>query len=205
MDSYKKRPAPGEHYIKDFIIYDALGGKEIDRGKWSLKLTGLVENKLTLSYADLLKRREVSYIEDFNCVTGWAVKDVRWGGVSLRDIITEAKPTKDAKWAMFKCADGYSTPVKLEDVLSDGSIIALKINDKPLTFEQGAPARPFIPSLYGWKSAKWLTEVELIQDYEDGYWERYGYHQRGRVAEEERFQSYEWKNIKKHVRRILRL
>lgn len=70
-------------------------------------------------------------------------------------------------------------------------MLVLKLNDKPLEFERGGPVRPFIPSLYSWKSAKWPVEITLIPEYEDGYWERDGYHQRGRTAPEERFQGYE--------------
>ena len=71
----------------------------------------------------------------------------------------------------------------------EDSIVALKMNGKPLSPEQGFPARPFMPHLYGWKSAKWLTKIEFIPDYRDGYWEAYGYHERGDVYEEERFKS----------------
>lgn len=198
-------PAPGQFYVDDFIIYDALGGRAVDKDAWSLKVCGLVEKEAIFNYKDLLGTEQRSYIHDWNCVTRWSVKDVKWSGPSLKKIIERAKPKKRAKWVMFKCYEGYSTPVPLEDAMAEDSIIALKINDNPLTFEQGAPARPFIPSLYGYKSAKWLTEIELIPDYKDGYWERYGYHQRGRAAYEERFQSFEWKNIKKHVMRVIKL
>ncbi len=200
-----KPPAPGEFYVKDFILYDALGGKAIDVRSWSLKVTGLVEKPFSTTYDELLKRKQIEYVKDFNCVTKWAVKDVSWSGVLLKDLIKEAVPKREADWIMFRCDEGYTTPVPLEDAMSEDAIVALKINGKPLEFERGGPARPFIPSLYGWKSAKWLTEISLISGYRDGYWERYGYHKRGRIMLEERFQSYEWKNIKKHVLRAIKL
>jgi DMSO/TMAO reductase YedYZ molybdopterin-dependent catalytic subunit len=90
---------------------------------------------------------------------------------------------------MFHCADGYTAPVPLEDAMVEDSLIALKMNGKPLAIEQGFPARPFIPHLYGWKSAKWVTIIEFLHEYEDGYWESHGYHQRGNVSNEERFRG----------------
>src|SRR5208337_1480627 len=82
--------------------------------------------------------------------------------------LTGVKP--EAKWVMFHCADGYTAPVPLEDAMVEGSLIAFKINGKPIPVQQGFPARPFIPHLYGWKSAKWLTGIGFLADYEDGYW-----------------------------------
>ncbi len=197
--------APGQFYVKDLIPYDALGAKVIDRDGWTLRVGGLVDKPLSLTYGDLKARKQLEYTHDFDCVTKWSVKDIKWGGPSLSNIIMEARPKKEAGWVMLKCQDGYSAPVKLEDAMSPDSIIALEINDRPLTHAQGAPARPFIPKLYGWKSAKWLTEMELIAEYKDGYWEKYGYHERGQTAEQERFQSYEWKNVKKHILRMVKL
>ncbi len=199
MPEVETPEARGQHYIKDWILYDALGGKTIDVTKWRLDVGGLVKNNLSLSYEDLNRMAQVKYVHDFNCVTRWSIKDVHWEGVSLKSVIEKAKPLENAKFIMFRCIEGYSTPVPLEEAISENSIIALKIDEKPIGFERGGPVRPFIPDLYGWKSAKWLTKIELMEQYEDGYWEQYGYHGRGRTDLEERFKSYEWQKIKKHI------
>jgi DMSO/TMAO reductase YedYZ molybdopterin-dependent catalytic subunit len=65
---------------------------------------------------------------------------------------------------MNDCADGHSTPVPLEDAMTEDSMIAFKMNGEPIPFDQGFPARPFIPHLYAWKSAKWLTKIEFMED-----------------------------------------
>jgi DMSO/TMAO reductase YedYZ molybdopterin-dependent catalytic subunit len=93
-------------------------------------------------------------------------------------------------------ADGYTAPVPLEDAMVEDSLIALKMNGKPIPLQQGFPARPFIPHLYGWKSAKWLTDVEFLPQYEDGYWEMYGYHERGNVWDQERFKGQGGKHVR---------
>jgi len=131
-----------------------------------------------------------------DCVTSWSIKDVVWEGVLFREVakLTGVKP--EAKWVMFHCADGYTAPVPLEDAMVEDSLIAFRLNGKPLKAEQGFPARPFIPHLYGWKSAKWLTGVEFMREYKDGYWELYAYHERGNVWDEERFKGQGGRHVR---------
>ena len=132
----------------------------------------------------------LQFTKTFSCVTKWSIKDVVWEGVAFREIakLTGVKP--EAKWVMFRCADGYSAPVPLEDAMVEESVIAFKMNGRPIPSEQGYPSRPFIPQLYGWKSAKWLNEIDFLPEYEDGYWEMYGYSERGNIWEEERFKGH---------------
>ncbi len=122
-----------------------------------------------------------------DCVTSWSIERPLWEGVPIKYLADAAKVKQEAKWVMFHCADGYTAPIPVEDALRPDSIVALKMNGKPLSAEQGFPARPFMPHLYGWKSAKWLTKIEFIPEYVDGYWESFGYHERANVDEEERF------------------
>lgn len=77
----------------------------------------------------------------------------------------------EARWVRFVSLDGYDTSVSLEDALVEDAIVALEVNSKPLPEEMGFPARPIIPHLYAWKSAKWLTRVEFARDYPGGFWE----------------------------------
>ncbi len=187
----------GQRYIKKFIYYAALGVPQVDVTKYKLTVSGLVENRLEFTYDELLKMVDVDYVRDFHCVTGWSVKDVRWEGVRMRKLAEMAKVKENAKWVIFYSLDGYTSVVPIEDALHDNAIIALKMNGKPLTLESGFPARPFIPHLYGWKSAKWLTEVEFVDKYVDGFWEERGYHERGNVWEEERFKGHSGRHTPK--------
>jgi len=190
---------PGQRYISNWIIYSALGEPNISPDHWKLKISGRVRNPKEYSYEDIARMPVVEYISDFNCVTAWSIPNVKWSGPSLSSLLKEAEPMEDSKWVMFRCADGYSTPVPIEFALKDDAVIALRMNDKPLRIEQGFPARPFLPDLYGWESAKWLTEVEVMEDYKDGYWEQYGYHERGLVASSERYTNNTWRRVRKTV------
>jgi DMSO/TMAO reductase YedYZ molybdopterin-dependent catalytic subunit len=124
-----------------------------------------------------------------DCVTSWSIEKPLWEGVPIRYLADAAEVKPEAKWVMFHCYDGYTAPIPVEDALHEDSMVALKMNGRPLSAEQGFPARPFMPHLYAWKSAKWLGKIEFIPEYADGYWEAYGYHERGDVHEEERFKG----------------
>jgi DMSO/TMAO reductase YedYZ molybdopterin-dependent catalytic subunit len=181
--------APGQFYAKRFAVYSALGVPRIKLETWRLSVSGLVENELSLSYEELEDLPQGKLTRDFHCVTRWSIKDVDWEGVRFRELARLAEVRSEAKWVMFHSMDGYTTPVPLEDAMAEDSMIALKMNGHPIPVEQGFPARPFIPHLYVWKSAKWLTKIEFIQNYEDGYWETRGYHERGSVSKEERLKE----------------
>jgi DMSO/TMAO reductase YedYZ molybdopterin-dependent catalytic subunit len=181
---------PGQIWGKRFVIYAALGIPKVDPRSWRLGVDGLVENHLEYTYDQLVAMPQTSYARSFYCVTKWSIKDVRWEGLPLRSLVAPAKVKPEARWIMFHCVDGYTAPVPAEDALKEDALLAFKINGRPLSAEQGFPARPFLPSLYGWKSAKWVNRIELLPEYRDGYWEQYGYHERGDVWSEERFKGH---------------
>ena len=181
---------PNQVWGKRFVIYAALGVPTVDASQWKLKVDGLVNNPLEYTYEQLMSLPQESYVRSLHCVTRWSIRDVGWEGLSIRKLLEPVDVRPEANWLMFKCIDGYSAPVPLEDALKEDSILAFKLNGKALSAEQGFPARPFIPGLYAWKSAKWVNGLELQADYKDGYWEMYGYHERGDVWEEERFKGH---------------
>lgn len=190
---------PGQRYISNWIIYSALSEPVIKPEDWSLTIGGLVEKPQKFSFREVMEMPHLNYICDFNCVTAWSIKQVKWEGPSLRELIEKAGPKDEAKWVMFRCADGYTTPVPMEYAMTDNAVVAVKMNGEFLRTEQGYPARPFMPELYGWKSAKWLTGIDLIEEYEDGYWEAYGYHERGLVDQSERYTGSLWRRVRKNV------
>jgi DMSO/TMAO reductase YedYZ molybdopterin-dependent catalytic subunit len=75
----------------------------------------------------------------------------------------------------------------LAELLTDDALVALTHDGEPLSLEHGGPARLVVPRLYAWKSAKWLSAIELIEQDRPGFWERNGYHMHGDPWREERF------------------
>ncbi|HYB45543.1 MAG TPA: sulfite oxidase-like oxidoreductase [Nitrososphaerales archaeon] len=188
---------PGQVWGKKFVIYAALSIPRVDARNWKLRIDGMVKQPVEYTYDQLTSGDQFHYVRSFHCVTQWSIKDVEWDGVQIRKLVEPAGVDPASKWVMFRCVDGYTAPVPVEDALSEDSIVALRLNGKPLSAEQGFPVRPFMPQLYGWKSAKWLNRMEFIRDYADGYWEMYGYHERANVWEEERFKGHSGKHSKR--------
>ncbi|MGD0638015.1 MAG: sulfite oxidase-like oxidoreductase [Nitrososphaerales archaeon] len=186
---------PGQVWGRRFVIYAASGIPKADLATWKLKVTGLVSTPLEYTYDEFNRLPMITEIKSAHCVTKWSIENPLWEGVSIRLLAEKAQVRPEATWVMFHCFDGYTAPIPLEDALKEDSIVALKMNGKPLLPEQGFPARPFMPHLYLWKSAKWLNEIEFISEYRDGYWEMYGYHERGNVADEERFKGDGYKPV----------
>lgn len=197
-DTIEEQIPHGQRYIRNFIYYAALGMPQVNLNSYKFQVTGNVKNRLSFTYQELLNLKHTKVAKDFHCVTSWSIKGTMWEGIPMSYLFELAGALPDTKWVMFKSLDGYTTPVPFEDACDPQGIIATKLNGRPLEPEMGFPARPFIPHLYGWKSAKWLTEVELLTQYKDGYWEERGYNERGNVWNEERFKSWG-----KHLRRTV--
>ncbi|MCS7126046.1 MAG: molybdopterin-dependent oxidoreductase [Aigarchaeota archaeon] len=177
---------PNQAIGKEWIIYNALGIPSIELDNWRLKLSGCVENPIELTYEEITSMEMVVVKDGFHCVEGWSIVDVVWEGVKIKVLAEKAGYDVKARWVIFKSVEGYSAPVPIEYALDEESIIAVKLNNKPLSIEHGFPARPIIPKVYAWKSVKWLTEIFFSKEYVEGYWEARGYHPRGDVWLEER-------------------
>lgn len=181
--------ARGQYYIDYPVVYASLGIPRVNPEKWVLTINGLVEKPVKLTLADLYSMELETIVIDFHCVTGWSVRNMKFTGVPLNRITELVKPRSDVEWIYAESLDGYSTIIPYREALNNGGILALEMNDKPLTLEHGYPARLVIPGLYGWKSIKWVHHIEFRKEYIDGYWEALGYHPRGRVDYEERFKQ----------------
>lgn len=188
---------PGQFWGHRFVIYTVNGVPVVAEGEYEFDLFGLVDRPLRLSYGELKGMGEGLLHSDFHCVTKWSIRDCEWKGVPFRLLAERAGLKRDASFAFIYSLDGYTTVVPLENMTD--AMLALELNGDRLSEEQGAPARLVVPSLYGWKSAKWVNAIELLADYRDGYWEARGYHERGDFATEERFKDPAARFIHKKV------
>jgi DMSO/TMAO reductase YedYZ molybdopterin-dependent catalytic subunit len=157
---------------------NALAGTQvINNETYRLVVDGLVDNALSLSYADLLAYPQVSKLADLDCVEGWGFT-AKWTGPTLDSIFADAKVKPDAKIAIFYTADapeGY-TSLDLSYIQEKNIIIALKDNDITLPPSRGFPFQVVAEGKYGYKWAKWVTQIELSADTSfRGYWESRGY------------------------------
>ncbi|MDD9371744.1 MAG: molybdopterin-dependent oxidoreductase [Acidimicrobiales bacterium] len=151
---------------------------------YTLKVSGLVDRPATYSYADLEALPQLSFTDTFQCVTGWHVPDVPWRGLRVADLLERAAPTDEAVGVRFRSFDGvYSVNMTLDQARADDVIVALRMYGKPVTHDHGGPVRIYSGSMYGYKSTKWLSEIEVTPDNRPGYWEDRGYPLNGIIGE----------------------
>jgi len=163
--------------IGRFRIYTVTGGlPERSRAEYRLRVGGLVDERLDLSFAELTSMPVTKVTRDFQCVTGWRVPDVQWVGVRLRDVLDRAGVQPDATAVRFVSFDGaYSESLTLDQARRDDVLVAYELEGEPLSSEHGGPARLYVAPMYGYKSCKWLGAIELTARVEPGYWEQRGY------------------------------
>jgi hypothetical protein len=163
--------------IGRFRIYTVTGSlPERSRAAYRLRVRGLVDRPLDLTFADLTAMPVTRLTRDFQCVTGWRVPDVKWAGVRLADVLDQAGVQAGATAVRFLSFDGaYSESLTLEQARRDDVMVAYEFEGEPLTSEHGGPARLYVAPMYGYKSCKWLRAIELTEKVEPGYWEQRGY------------------------------
>ena len=172
-------------------IYTISGSMPLfDERVWRLEIGGLVEQPVSLTYAQLLALPRATQVSDFHCVTGWSVPKARWAGVRLADLLALARPHASAKAIRFvSLEDPYQDSLTLEQALLPDVMLAYELDGKPLSRPHGAPARVVIPEMYGYKGVKWLTRMELVDHQPTGYWEALGYDQNAWVGRSNGYHS----------------
>jgi DMSO/TMAO reductase YedYZ molybdopterin-dependent catalytic subunit len=149
----------------------------IDPIVYRLTIAGAVERPVTYTLADLRAMPLAEQVSDFHCVTGWSVDDVRWRGVRFADLLAEARLTPAAKVLRFVSAETpYDDTLSVSQALAPDTMLALDMDGAPLTQAHGFPGRVVMPRMYGYKSVKWVTRIEVQPHTRHvGYWELRGY------------------------------
>lgn len=159
-----------------FTIYTVTDGYPAAPADYQLRVDGLVQNPLSLTVADLQSLPATRLTRDFQCVTGWEVADVHWVGVRLVDLAEHAGVDPAATAFQFASFDGvYTESLTLAQARETGAIAAYSMLGAPVTREHGGPVRLYVPEMFGYKSIKWLSRIELVTHAEPGYWEQNGY------------------------------
>jgi DMSO/TMAO reductase YedYZ molybdopterin-dependent catalytic subunit len=169
---------------KDFYRVDtALTVPTIDPETWRLVIDGMVDQRVEMSFQDLLDMGLDEYAITLTCVSnevgGELVGNAKWLGVPLRDVLKKAGVKSGADMVLSRSVDGYTASTPLSALTDDNldAILAVAMNGEPLPLEHGFPVRMVVPGLYGYVSAtKWLTELKVTTFADDeAYWTPRGY------------------------------
>jgi DMSO/TMAO reductase YedYZ molybdopterin-dependent catalytic subunit len=160
-----------------FRFYSVAGSvPHRDATDYRLSVSGLVRRRHTYTFADLQAMPQVDLVRDFQCVTGWRVPQVHWSGVRLSHLLDAADPTGEATAIRLSSFDGTDTEsLTLDQARLPDVIVALRMLGGPVSHDHGGPVRLYVAPMYGYKSLKWLSGIELTKDVIPGYWEHRGY------------------------------
>jgi DMSO/TMAO reductase YedYZ molybdopterin-dependent catalytic subunit len=187
-DTDDRRIPPGQSRSFEWPILD-LGNKPvIDPEDWSLSVAGLVERPIRWGWADLMRQPQIKIKSDIHCVTAWSRLDNEWAGISAKHLLSVIRPKPQARFLVFHGYDGYTTNIPLHKFDDDDVMIAHQWQGKPISREHGGPVRVVIPSLYFWKSAKWVRHIAFLEHDVKGYWETRGYHNDGDPWKQQRYE-----------------
>jgi DMSO/TMAO reductase YedYZ molybdopterin-dependent catalytic subunit len=181
--------SPWQTSNADFYRVDtALSLPQVPADTWQLRVHGMVDRPLTLSYRELLRRPLVERDITLSCVSnevgGHLAGNARWVGARLADLLREAGVHHGADQLVSRSADGMTIGTPVQTVM-DGrdALLVVAMNGEPLPIEHGFPVRMLVPGLYGYVSAcKWLVDLELttFRAY-DPYWVRRSWSRLGPV------------------------
>jgi DMSO/TMAO reductase YedYZ molybdopterin-dependent catalytic subunit len=171
-----------------YRIDTALQVPNLDPASWSLRIHGLVENEIELTWDELIALPLEESYTTLMCVSnpvgGDLVGTALWLGYPIRELLARAKPTSDADMVLSISSDGFTASSPIDALTDDrNAILAVGMNGEPLPLEHGFPVRMVVPGLYGYVSAtKWVTELLVTRfDLARAYWTDRGWSARGPV------------------------
>jgi DMSO/TMAO reductase YedYZ molybdopterin-dependent catalytic subunit len=177
-----------------YIIHTALAPPSVSPEDWQLRIHGMVDHEITLSYQDLLDRQLTEAWVTLCCVSnevgGDLIGNAWWSGVLVRNLLAEAGLHAGADAVKQTSRDGWTCGTPLSALTDPGrnAMLAIAMNGQPLPVLHGFPVRMVVPGLYGYVSAtKWLIDLEVTRfDAFSAFWTERGWSEKGPVKTQSR-------------------
>ncbi|TIC87730.1 sulfite oxidase-like oxidoreductase [Nocardioides sp. GY 10113] len=184
------RIPPGQYDVgAGWPVLSAEATPRLDPDRWTLTVDGLVDTPRTWTWDELRELPGSHFSGDIHCVTTWSKLDVTFTGVSVDVLLDATGPQPEGRFVMAHSVTGYTTNLPPADLVDGKAWVVWEFDGKPLPRDHGGPLRLLVPHLYFWKSAKWVSRLEVKAVDEPGFWERNGYHDRGDPWREQRYQG----------------
>jgi DMSO/TMAO reductase YedYZ molybdopterin-dependent catalytic subunit len=154
--------------------YDVEDVKPVDVTGWKLELAGLINDKRPWTAEEIYRLPEQELIIRHVCIEGWDYIG-QWSGVNLRYFLERIGADLTAKYVAFRCADDYTESIDMASALHPQTILATKYAREPITDPFGFPLRLRTATKIGFKNAKWITAMEVTNDFPDTYYRKEGF------------------------------
>ena len=154
--------------------YDVMDVKPVNGATWRLEVSGLVADKRAWTLSDLQALPQTAMVIKHICVEGWSYIG-GWTGVPLRLFLERIGADLRAKYIAFKTADDYPSSIDMASALHPQTLLALEYGGDTLADPFGYPMRLRTAVKLGYKNPKWVTAIEVTNQYPGGYWEALGF------------------------------
>jgi DMSO/TMAO reductase YedYZ molybdopterin-dependent catalytic subunit len=163
-------------------VRSALGEPAINLETFQLTVDGLVDSTYSLNWEEIqaLPPAYTGFMIMY-CVEGWEVYG-NWKGVLIKDLLDKANVQADGAYILFECAEGYKTALPISYLVKYKAMLAYQVNDAPLQSHDGFPLRLIAFGKYGYKWAKWVHKLTVMDKSQLGYWEKLGYSDQADVS-----------------------
>jgi DMSO/TMAO reductase YedYZ molybdopterin-dependent catalytic subunit len=182
-----QRLPPGQYLERGFPILQTGPTEIVNTATWQFTITTEKGSRHSWTWEQFCALPSEEVTTDIHCVTQWTKLDTAWRGVSC-DVLLDGVETA-ASYVMAHSYGGYTTNMPLADLRDGRAWVAFEYDGAPLHPDHGGPARLLVPHLYLWKSAKWVSGLELMTSDRRGFWEEGGYHDYGDPWREQRYQG----------------
>ena len=154
---------------------------KLNREEWKIEVAGLCDSPRIFTWQDLQEMPKSIADARLTSVTRWSVRG-KWGGVKLYDILESVKVDTSVTYVRFwSVGFDYDTSIPIDIAEKERTLLAYEIDGVFLEEDYGGPVRVFCPYLWGYKSAKSVVKIELMDHYEPGFWELRGYSDSGKI------------------------
>jgi DMSO/TMAO reductase YedYZ molybdopterin-dependent catalytic subunit len=154
--------------------YEIEDVEPVDGETWKLELSGLIADKRPWTLEQLYQLPEQEMIIKHICVEGWDYIG-QWSGINLRAFLERIGADITAKYVAFRCADDYTESIDMASALHPQTMLATKYAREPITDPFGFPLRLRTATKLGFKNAKWVTAMEVTNDFPDTYYRKEGF------------------------------
>jgi DMSO/TMAO reductase YedYZ molybdopterin-dependent catalytic subunit len=166
-----------------YVVTKNLIDPAVFQPAWRLELTGKVARPATYQLSDLTRLPNcITQETTLECISNGVgrglISNAAWHGIPLHTLLDAAGPAQDAVGVTFRAVDGYVHTASLDTAMAAGTFLAWLMNGQPLPDRHGYPLRLLVPSAYGEVSVKWLTQIEVVDYAEEGYYETQGWQPR---------------------------